>query len=249
VELLPSEAVLTADDSPYGRDYAESRTAPFEWSEAGMGWGAPESLPERWVARKYRQVTAVEKLIGAGELLADFSAGAGYYTLEFAKSWRCVVHCDLSPHSLTYARRKAAKLGLTNILFVRMDYLRPAFRRSLGCVACLDSLIRGEAHERLLLQAIESSLAPEGVAVVDFHNWWHNPIRRLGLLRNNFEANRSYRGGHIRRLLASVGIVGYERVPFHQEVSADSPWSGVVKCLLPPTRWMYRFGRQSAGGQ
>jgi SAM-dependent methyltransferase len=246
VELLPSSGALTGAGSAYGRDYAAARAAPFEWREDTLAWGAPESFPSKWVERKHRQVAAVERLIPAGafarDLFCDFSAGAGYYTLEYAKAWRYVIHCDLSVDSLTYARRKAASRGLRNILFLRMDYLRPAFRRSLECVACLDSLIRGKNHERLLLRAIRGSLAPGGSAVVDFHNWWHNPIRRLGLLRNNFGGNRSYREREIRGLLASAGISGFERFAFHQELSPDCPGGGVVRTLLPPTRWMYRFG-------
>jgi SAM-dependent methyltransferase len=246
IELLPSRPALLEDGSSYLVDYAEQRARPFEWREESVAWGAPESFPSRWVERKYRQVAAVREMVagcsGPRELFCDFSAGAGYYTLDFARDWRRVVHCDLSVESLTYAWRKARTQELRNILFVRMDYLQPAFRKSLECVTCMDSLIRGEMHERQLLEAIRKSLRPRSMAVVDFHNWWHNPVRRLGLLPNNFGANRSYRLRQVERLLASAGIQDYQCVPFHQEVRPGSRIAGMVKRVVPPTRWMYRFG-------
>lgn len=123
-----------------------------------------------------------------------------------------------------------------------MDYLRPPFRETLNRVICLDSLIRGEAHETRLLRTIQGALRPDGAAVVDFHNWWHNPIRRLGLLRNNFGLNRSYALNEVRQLLNEAGVVAPRYVPFHQETSSY-PWlRGLLQRVLPPTRFVYRFG-------
>jgi SAM-dependent methyltransferase len=253
VELLPLAPVPSTGTSPYLSDYLDTRNQPFEWRPDSVAWGAPEHFPKAWVERKRRQVAAVRSLVVEGaearNLFCDFSAGAGYYTLAYAssKDWRWVVHYDLSVDSLTYAHRKAEKLGLENILFVRMDYLRPAFRRSLQRVVCLDSLIRGEWHEKLALEAIQSSLAPGGAAVVDFHNWWHNPIRRLGLLRNNFGPNRSYSKSETARLLASARIAQPQCFPFHQEIDPSSPLRSTVERMLPSTRWMYRFGCDPVG--
>jgi SAM-dependent methyltransferase len=245
IELLSLEPAPPDDCSPYASDYQATRSQRFEWRPASLAWGAPEYFPKTWVERKRRQVAAVRSLILDGAepriLFCDFSAGAGYYTLAYAKDWRHVAHCDLSVDSLNYAHRKAEKLGLENILFIRMDYLRPAFRRSLQCVICLDSLIRGEWHERRLLESIHGSLAPDGAAVVDFHNWWHNPIRRLGLLRNNFGPNRSYSKTETARLLASVRIAKPQCFPFHQEIDPSSPLRSTLERVLPSTRWMYRF--------
>lgn len=249
VELLPLQPSMPDDGSAYAASYATIRKKSFEWREDRVAWGAPEVFPAAWVERRNRQVTAVRNLIcedaGPRNLLCDFSAGAGYYTLEYANDWKHVVHCDLSVNSLTYTHRKAAKLGVQNILFVRMDYLRPPFRRSLQRIICLDSLVRGDKHETRLLHAIQGSLGEGGKAIVDFHNWWHNPVRRLGLLTNNFGANRSYSRGEVKRLVASAGIANGDHIPFHQEIRRDFPLKSVLEHVLPPTRLMYRFGNET----
>jgi SAM-dependent methyltransferase len=250
VELLPSVEAGPCDGSPYANSYFTERTQPFRFRHDAVAWGAPEHRPGAWVERKHRQVEAVRSLLrdGAGprELVCDLSAGAGYYTFAYAPEWRHVVHCDLSADALAYAHRKAARVGLHNILFVRMDYFRPPFRGTLERVVCLDSLIRGEAHEKLLLRSIQQALRPGGAAVVDFHNWWHNPIRRLGLLRNNFGENRSYAGSEVRRLLEEAGVVAPEYVPFHQETARHPLLRRILQRLLPPTRHVFRFGGEGA---
>jgi SAM-dependent methyltransferase len=246
VELLPLEASLLGTGSAYATGYTAERETPFVWRRDSLAWGAPEAFPRKWVERKYRQVAAVRRLLNEDaeetrSLFCDFSAGAGYYTLAYATDWRSVMHCDLSVDSLNYAHRKAARLGIDNILFVRMDYLRPPFRRGLQRVVCLDSLIRGESHEKLLLQSIRNSLDMGGAAIVDFHNWWHNPLRRVGLLRNNFGANRSYRKRELNRLFAAAGIAGSNCFPFHQESSPSIFLRRTLPYVLPPTRWICRF--------
>lgn len=249
VELLPRVEALRDDGSAYSADYLAERSREFVFRADAEAWGAPEGRPEPWVERKYRQVEAVRELLLDGEpsegVMCDFSAGAGYYTFAYARDWRYVLHCDLSVDGLAYAHRKAERLGLRNILFVRMDYLRPPFRGTLDRVVCLDSLIRGEAHEKRLLGTIRRALRPGGAAVVDFHNWWHNPIRRLGLLRNNFGPNRSYAAREVRRLLAEAGVAAPQYVPFHQETAGNALVRGLLRRVLPPTRLVYRFG---AGG-
>lgn len=246
VELLPSFAALPKNGSAYGDGYAAERERSFAFRDDALAWGAPEQFSTQWVEKRYRQVDAVRAVLSEIDreqgVLCDFSAGAGYYTLTYAKEWRHVVHCDLSVDSLAYAHRKAARLGLGNILFVRMDYLRPPFRGTLDHVMCMDSLIRGKEHERLLLQTIHAALRKGGAAVVDFHNWWHNPIRRLGLLRNNFGENRSYAGREARQLLAEAGISEPRYFPFHQESARHPVVHSLLRRVLPPTRLVYRFG-------
>jgi hypothetical protein len=68
---------------------------------------------------------------------------------------------------LNYARRKAAERHLENIFFLRIDYFQPPFRHSLDRVLYLDTLIRGEAHDAMLMRSIADSLQPSGKAVID----------------------------------------------------------------------------------
>jgi SAM-dependent methyltransferase len=140
----------------------------------------------------------------SGSVLVDVSAGIGFYTIALAPYFRHVLHCDLSVAGLTHASGLSQKLGTSNINFLRTDYLALPFR-SLTHVLCLDSLIRGDRHDLHVLGQIADSLRSWGCAVVDFHNWWHNPLRRLGLLPENFHNNRSYSRREAEALLHAAG--------------------------------------------
>ena len=133
-------------------------------------------------------------------------------------------------------------MGLENIFFLRVDYFALPFCRSLDRLLCLDTLIRGEDHEKDLLNQIERAISSEGRAIVDFHHWWHNPLRRLGLLRQNFGENRSYTRSGAEGLMRECGIRGTRLVRFHQEFEPQSPFSKGFGWLLPATRLLYEFG-------
>lgn len=217
-----------------------------EWNGNAMGFGAREVISSYLARRKEREVLHVQKVLQAQDEIAsrtfcDFSAGAGYYTLGLASSFPLVLHCDLSCDSLLYALMKAQKLGIDNIAFLRIDYLRPPFAGTLDCVICMDSLARGEGHERMLLQTIRMSLRSEGTAVLDFHNWWHNPLRRLGLLPENYRLNRSYSRREAESLVHSCGIKNLQYWPFHQEFEPDDPKGRIAKIIVPPTRHVFLF--------
>jgi ubiquinone/menaquinone biosynthesis C-methylase UbiE len=211
-----------------------------------MAWGAEENVSESWARKRRRQVAMVQQQITEGirageSVLCDIAAGAGYYTFAYAHLFRYVLHCDLSVDNLNYASRKARLLGIQNIFFLRADYFALPLRQSLDRILCMDTLIRGDAHDSVLLTNIVRSLGPEGSAIVDFHNWWHNPLRRVGLLPKNFGSNRSYRRAEAERLLRRVGIKDYSLRPFLQELSPDSMLAGLLSGVFPSTRLVYRF--------
>lgn len=241
ISLVSSRNVEPPDAAPgYLASYRHGRNLP----SGGENWRIREIETDR--LRKRSQVSQVEELLSAGghrDLVCDFSAGPGYYTLHYASRWRHVIHCDLSSHALQAASEEASARGVDNVLFVRMDYLSPPFRASLRQVICMDSLERGPRHEQALLASIRGALVSGGTAIVDFHNWWHNPLRRLGLMQQNFGDNRSYRVYELPPLLAGAGIKRYERFAFHQELAAAPQgfWRSLAAMALPPTRWVYRF--------
>jgi SAM-dependent methyltransferase len=173
-------------------------------------------------------------------VFCDISAGAGYYTLSYARYFSQVLHCDLSTRSLVYSRNRAQAMGIGNIVFLRIDYLSPPFRRSLTHLVCFDTLIYGRNHERDLLASIKRMLSPAGSSVVAFHNWWHNPVRRVGLLRRNYPPEGSYSRAETERLLREAGISAYEYFPFHQEFEPGGLLGRIGAELLPPTLHVYR---------
>lgn len=248
-EILPAQRRSFSDavNRAYRRDYLQAFEQPYSDNETSTAWGAEERNSESWTRKRRRQVAMVRQLITEGTLpdasiLCDIAAGAGYYTFDYASVFRFVFHCDLSVDNLNYARRKAQSLGIRNIFFLRADYFAPPFHNSLDRILCMDTLIRGEAHDAILLANISRSLRPDGRAVVDFHNWWHNPLRRLGLLPQNLETNRSYRRAEARQLLRQAGIENYSAQAFFQEFNPHSKLSGLLTLFLPSTQLVYRFG-------
>jgi hypothetical protein len=109
----------------------------------------------------------------------------------------------------------------------------------------MDTLERGEHHERMLLEAIRRSLRPSGIGLVDFHNWWHNPLRRLRLLPQNFGLNRSYSRKQAEALLRSCGIAKSRYAPFYQEFEGIGIPTRMAQALLPPTRHVFSFNGTS----
>jgi SAM-dependent methyltransferase len=247
-EILPRRPceLPASVNSAYHQGYLRAFERPYRYDEKSLAWGAEETASESWVRKRRRQVAAVQPLITEGitageSVLCDIAAGAGYYTFAYAHLFRFVLHCDLSVDNLSYAWRKARALGLHNILFLRADYFAPPFDQSLSRILCLDTLIRGDAHDSILLAAISRSLKPVGCAVVDLHNWWHNPLRRLGLLPENFHENRSYRRPEADQLLRSVGIQDCSVRQFLQEFDPGAAGVGFLSKIFPSTRLIYRF--------
>lgn len=254
MDLRPLEPASIAEErnADYWREYAQEFAREFRPNPKALAWGAPEISSSAWLGKRLRQVRAMRPLVAdskfsRSQVFCDIAAGAGHYTLAYAPAFQSVLHCDISVENLGYAVRKAAQLGIRNIFFLRIDYFSPPFRHSLDRIICCDTLIRGEKHEGVLLKAIRRSLKPEGNAVVDFHHWWHNPLRRLGLLSQNFGGNRSYRRREAEKLLQAAGATEFEYFPFHQEYSPGWRGEPAISRLIPPTRLVYRFRGDASG--
>jgi SAM-dependent methyltransferase len=246
-EILPSCPVrlsLSAS-SEYRSAYLMLFEEQFHNDSPCFAWGAEETATAAWVRKRRRQVSAVLPLVTEDtgpctSVLCDIAAGAGHYTFAYAPYFRLVLHCDLSVQNLSYALRKANEQNLENIFFLRIDYFRPPFRQSLDRLLCLDTLIRGEAHDSMLLKSIAGCLKPTGRAVIDFHNWWHNPLRRLGILPENFHSNRSYRRSETKKLLREAAFRDTTVFPFVQEFDPGSRIERICSKAVPSTRIVYR---------
>jgi SAM-dependent methyltransferase len=180
-------------------------------------------------------------------ILCDVSAGVGDYTLTYARHFKWVFHCDLSIDALRYALARSRRMGLQNVFFLRVDYFALPFRRSIDRLLCLDTLIRGQDHEKALLKQIEIAISSEGRAIVDFHHWWHNPLRRLGLLPQNFGNNSSYTRNGAEGLMRECGVEGWRLVRFYQEFEAESTSLKRLSWLPPATRLLYEFASAASG--
>ena len=248
LELLPSNPAGSPRNPEYAADYHFNFCRSFEAREGVIPWGLREARSASWRRHREREVRAVLSMLSKDgvpfedRILCDVSAGVGDYTLFYAQRFKWVLHCDLSVDALCYALARSRRLGLQNVFFLRVDYFALPFRRSIDRLLCLDTLIRGEDHEKALLNQIERALSSEGRAIVDFHHWWHNPLRRLGLLRQNFGENRSYTRSGAEGLMRECGIRDRRLVRFHQEFEPQSPFAKRLGWLLPATRLLYEFG-------
>ena len=248
VELLPRAPAGPSGNQEYALEYDRLFHQAFETRHDAMAWGGRNSRSPSWIRKRQRQSRAVLSMLMrecqplSDLVLCDVSAGIGDYTLPFARYFKWVLHSDLSVDSLEYALTRSKEIGVSNIFFLRVDYFALPFCGTLDRILCLDTLIRGEGHERALLGQIRKALGGKGRAIVDFHNWWHNPLRRLGLLRQNFGQNRSYARYQAERLLRESGIEEWKLVRFHQEFEPANRLYKRLPLLLPATRLMYEFG-------
>jgi len=252
LEILPSKPVAISTSevpSEYETAYIEAYSRVWESSDEVLPWGASETSSLKTVKRREHHTGEVFRLLreAPGDkdgVFCDLSAGAGHTTFVAARHSRLVFHCDLSAVAVQYASAKATRMGLENMVIVRADYFRSPFLNSIQQLTCLDTLIRGPWHELRLLASIRQSPAPGGSAVVDFHNWWHNPLRRLGLLRQNFGENRSYSRKEVLQLLTQAGIDEFTVSSFIQEADPQRPSARALRRLLPATRFMVRLTSQ-----
>jgi len=189
----------------------------FTFDPSAVAWGSAEANPPWWVEDKKAQAEAVCRLLlahssGVNRVACDISAGAGYAVTALAARFDTVIHADLSVRSLNYAIASAGRRGAGNVAFVRADLLQPPFAGSVTSLVCLDTLEYGRAQMEDGLAAIRAALEPHGLAVVDFHNWWRNPVRRLGLMPANFPSGGSVSRREGEKMIARHGFapVAYE---------------------------------------
>jgi SAM-dependent methyltransferase len=247
LEILPAKPVeIPASEMPlwYRNAYLQAYSQVWKVGDDVLPWGATETSSTKSVRLQARHTAEVLRLFGgsgdADGVFCDLSAGAGHITFAVARSSRLVFHCDLSVAAVRYASVKATRMGLDNVVVVRADYFRPPFRHCIQRLTCLDSLVRGPWHDVKLLENIRQMLTPGGCAVVDFHNWWHSPLRRLGLLRQNFGENRSYSRREVLQMLKQAGIDEFAVGGFFQEGDPQRfPMRSFVR-LIPATRFLVR---------
>jgi SAM-dependent methyltransferase len=254
VELLPRAPAVPTTNREYALEYDRQFHRAFETGDESMAWGTREASVPAWVRKRERQRRAALSVLRTAAqplpnlVLCDVSAGPGDYTLFCARHFKWVLHCDLSVDSLQYALRRARQIGIANVFFLRVDYFALPFCHSLDRVLCLDTLIRGREHEKALLEQIRGALGPEGRALIDFHHWWHNPLRRLGLLPQNFGRNRSYTRRQSEALLRESGIEKWRLIRFYQEFEPDNAQYKRLSSVLPAARLMYEFESYGSAG-
>lgn len=243
VEILPETTIPHNNGNPaYLNHYKTNFKKKFTWMEDATAWGRCDLAPPSWSAKRLKQVEFTKRLLPRTPVVCDVSAGAGTYTFELARKFQLVIHCDLSVENLNDVYRRKQASGADNIILIRCDYFKLPFFNTLPQLICTDTLIRGQHHEKTLLASLAAALAKDGHALVDFHNWWHNPLRRMGLMPDNFNDNTSYTKKEAENILLDSGIKNWQYFPFIQEQLPGQ--YGILGKIIPPTRLMYQFKKQ-----
>ena len=225
LELVSKEAHAPLRDvsGEFWDGYLSARRQRLRLDSSELPWGTENSMPSAWVRlrRLYTERVvslALRALPGRDAVVADISAGAGFVSFALARRGIPTIHADLSADSVSFAASRVPNDGDPLPMFaVRADYFSLPFRDSVDVIVCTDSLIRGLDHEVALLKSIRKALTARGRAVVDFHNWMHNPLRRIGILRDNFQGNRSYLRRRVSRVVGYAGLAVVEEVSYRQE--------------------------------
>jgi SAM-dependent methyltransferase len=227
------------NEAEYWEKYRIEFAREFTWIKDAVAWGRRDTVSKSWSKKRRRQVDYVKSILKDTPVVCDVSAGSGSYTFELAKKYPLVIHCDISVENLNDVYRRKERAGLNNLLLIRCDYFQLPFHNSLDQLICMDTLIRGYQHETRLLISLYNALSSRGKALIDFHNWWHNPLRRLGLMPRNFGSNKSYTQESSKNLISQVGIKKWEYFPFYQELGPKT--SPLLGNIIPATRLMYYF--------
>jgi SAM-dependent methyltransferase len=244
LEMLPAAPINYAFDKRSGHHegiYKRLFHTKREEANLEKSWATPELVPTKWLRTKMGHVNFIKGLIekntSSRHLFCDFSGGSGYYTFEFYKLFRWIFHCDLSIESMLYTKKKADEKGIDNIIFIRTDYTRPPFNGSLDIVFCGDSLIYSPFHEGLVVKGIHQAVKPDGHAIFDFHNWWHNPLRRLGLMSNPFGECYSYSKKQTDDMVSHL-FPTFTYHKYYQEF-ANGQRASIIPSFFPGTRHTY----------
>jgi ubiquinone/menaquinone biosynthesis C-methylase UbiE len=240
VELLPElPSPHNEDSTEYWKEYQTEFKRSFAWMDNAQAWGRCDLVRGSWAVKRLRQVERVKSILDETQVICDVSAGAGTYTFEFAKTFPLVIHCDLSVENLNDVYSQKQQKAIDNLVLIRSDYFNLPFNNTLQQLICTDTLIRGRQHEICLLNSLCRALSDGGKALVDFHNWWHNPLRRLGLMPQNFGSNKSYTRKTAENILLDAGITEWKYYSYLQEISPEK--NSVFKQIIPTTRLMYLF--------
>jgi SAM-dependent methyltransferase len=171
VRRLYSEQHVTAVDedipalTPIHDRVSQTVRAMYEENPYPRWVRLPEQQPRPldWVIRNTFPLAPVDRIEGSNILVAG--CGTGRHAIQFAKRYEGaqVLAVDLSRASLTYARRKAAELGVQNVTFAQADLLElGALDMRFDAISCAGTL-QAMADPYQGLAVLLALLKPGGV--------------------------------------------------------------------------------------
>lgn len=129
------------------------------------------NVPKGLVFVEPKQVIR-ELAVGVGDVVADFGAGSGYFSFEFARAVGSdgkVYALDVLPSALEAITSRAKTLGLSNIVAQRVNLERPngsgLGTGSIDWVIVKDVLMQNK-DKAVILREVDRILKPDGRAII-----------------------------------------------------------------------------------
>ena len=142
------------------RDYYD-QSVEIEWERI-------DNRPEFLITCRY-----IDRYVKAGDKVLDIGGGPGRYSIRLAKKGCDVTLFDLSPQNVSFARKKAAEMGLTlNALSGDVRTVDENIKGEFDCILLMGPLYH-LLEESDRINAINASLRllnPGGVIFVSFIN-------------------------------------------------------------------------------
>lgn len=181
------------------------------------------------IARKDIAVSFVRRYVPERGSILDAGCGAGWASLDLARSGYAVQGIDIAPEMIERSEQLFAREGIARdrFAFIRGDLMEAELaEESFDGVMAL-GVLQYQIDERAVLERFRALLRPGGLLVVTgpigqgIPNYFGTPaaagslLRRLGLLPQQSTAGRTqhrYSVGRARRLLTAAGfeVVAYE---------------------------------------
>jgi ubiquinone/menaquinone biosynthesis C-methylase UbiE/uncharacterized protein YbaR (Trm112 family) len=249
-------------EAEYFKEYRDCFLEPFVWDNNALAWGVLDEWEikrfgkrteeykgtrfraDNFFSRSYRtfmrhRLREIEYGMGLAKewtgIACDISGGAGEYSRRLSARSEILFHCDLDTRNLNYVFHRFKELSISNVFFVRCDYLQPPFQPEVfDTVFCMDTLIRGSFHDTLLLKNLLKLTQKGGLIICDFHNPCHNPLNVV-ISRGFVSQNKSYSYKELRRFLRSLDINNYSRFKFVQEVKLSNPLYPLFQRIFSPS--------------
>lgn len=241
IELMPKKPYPLRPknkvEQKYWEAYQNLLREQVDFSLRAKGWGYMPILSCGLQSFIKREREKIKEYIGENidEMVCDVCGGAGSYSLEFAKTAKLVVHCDIDVESIVGTFNEAKNNQLNNILFVRSDYLQLPFATgAFDSVICIDALERGFVHELRLLQEVIRCLKVSGKFAVDFHG--KRKIKNHDICEYNEQQVLEFIETNIHRY--SIAPLGYVPAPLVFSELVYTPFDRLFKMFFAPQRFL-----------
>ena len=179
------------------------------------------------------------------EIVCEVGSGKRSLSIDYAKQAKIVFHTDLDLSDIENARKKAKKLGISNIIFIFCNYFHLPFRKlSLPIMICTGNLGRhGLEHDKKLLEQVSTKACKNAKIYLDFVAkerkivfYAKDGYSNFGISKKNLITKLE----QFNLKIEEIHGIGY--APMMREFSPKTYKliNEIFKTILPPSRWFVK---------